>query len=101
MVIFGVVKRMVGTGDLPFQQKGKGNIKIRTFDSNIDEFELKWHRDREDREVTIIESNGWKYQEDNKLPVNLKEGDVIFIPKETYHRVIKGNGDLKIKVDFK
>jgi hypothetical protein len=92
---------MVGTGDLPFQQKGKGNIKIRTFDSNIDEFELKWHRDREDREVTIIESNGWKYQEDNKLPVNLKEGDVIFIPKETYHRVIKGNGDLKIKVDFK
>ena len=92
---------MVDTGDLPFQQKGKGNIKIRTFDSNIDEFELKWHRDREDRKVTIIESNGWKYQEDNKLPVNLKEGDVIFIPKETFHRVIKGNGDLKIKVEFK
>lgn len=88
---------------LPFKEikKGKGNIKIRTFDSNIDEFELKWHRDREDRKVTIIESNGWKYQEDNKLPVNLKEGDVIFIPKETFHRVIKGNGDLKIKVEFK
>jgi quercetin dioxygenase-like cupin family protein len=92
---------MVDTGDLPFQQIGKGNIKIRTFDSNIDEFELKWHRDREDRKVTIIESNGWKYQEDNKLPINLKEGDVIFIPKETFHRVIKGNGDLKIKVEFK
>lgn len=84
----------------PFKEIKKGYSKIRIFEGSIDEFELKWHCDREDREITIIESNGWKYQEDNKLPVDLKDGDVIFIPKDTFHRVIKGNGDFKIKVKF-
>lgn len=91
---------MEGTGDLPFKQKDFGNTKIRTFDSSVDEYELKWHRDREDRKVTIIESNGWKFQLDNSLPTTLKEGDQIFIPRDTFHRVIKGNGNLKIKVEF-
>ena len=86
--------------NLPFIQKENGNVKYRTFNSDVDEFELKWHRDKEDRKVTIIESTGWKYQTDNKLPIDLNEGDEIFIPKETFHRVIKGEGDLKIKVEF-
>jgi hypothetical protein len=91
---------MVDIGDLPFEQIDNGNIKYRTFDSGVDEHELMWHRDREDRLVTIIEANGWKFQMDNKLPIVLKENDQIFIPKDTFHRVIKGNGDFKIKVEF-
>lgn len=100
MVTYGVEKHMEVTGDLPFKQIDNGNFKIRTFDSKVDEHELMWHRDLEDRLVTIIESNGWKFQMDNKLPLNLRKGDKVFIPKDTFHRVIKGNGDLKIKVEF-
>jgi quercetin dioxygenase-like cupin family protein len=35
---------------------------------------------------------------DNHLPITLKEGDVITIPKGEYHRVLKGNGDLIVKI---
>jgi len=87
-------------GNLPFKQIDKGNVKIRSFDPNVDEHELMWHRDREDRIVTILESNGWKFQMDDELPVELNEGDEIFIPKDTFHRVIKGIGEFKIKVKF-
>jgi hypothetical protein len=35
---------------------------------------------------------------DNELPKNIKKGDKIFIPKETYHRVIKGNTKLVVEI---
>jgi mannose-6-phosphate isomerase-like protein (cupin superfamily) len=84
--------------DLPFVEKIEEGFKYRTFKSNTDSQELKWHFDKKDRKVTILEGNGWKLQLDNKIPITLKEGDVVFIPKGEYHRVIKGEGDLKIKI---
>lgn len=82
----------------PYKEKNKKNIKERLFKENINDAELVWHRDKKDREVTIVESNGWMFQMDNELPVILNEGDVINIPKNTYHRILKGSGDLKIKI---
>jgi hypothetical protein len=35
---------------------------------------------------------------DNKVPVQLKEGMRLEIPKETFHRVIKGKTPLTIKI---
>lgn len=86
------------TEDLPFDQEIKENYKIRTFNKNVPSEELKWHFDDLDREVTILESNGWMLQLDNKIPKSLKEGEKLFIPKGMYHRVIKGNGNLKVKI---
>ena len=75
------------------------NKKLRFFHSNtLNENELEWHRDRENRLVEIIEANGWKFQYDNELPIQLQEGDKLFIPKEHFHRVIKGNGDLVVEI---
>ena len=85
---------------LPFKQKNIDDKKIRTFDENIDTIELKWHRDKEDRKVKVIESTNWKFQMDNELPKLLKKGDTLVIPKETFHRVIKGDGNLVIEVEF-
>lgn len=76
------------------------NSKIRVFESNIDSGELHWHRDREDREVEILEGKGWLLQLDNQLPVEMEIGKKYFIPEGVYHRTIKGNGDLKIKITF-
>ena len=82
---------------LPFIEKSLGNNQyIREFNADIDNHELEWHIDREDRTIEVIENKDWQVQLDNNLPVLLKE--TIFIPKETYHRVIKGTGNLKVKI---
>ena len=72
---------------------------IRTFSKDVDEMDLIWHRDDEDREIEILEGKGWQFQRDNALPLKLKEGDRIFIPRHQVHRVIKGKTDLKIKIN--
>ena len=69
---------------------------IREFNENIDPIELIWHRDLEDRTVEIIGKTNWKIQLDNQLPTSLNES--IYIPKHTWHRVIKGDGNLKLKI---
>ena len=72
---------------------------IRNFSQNIDPIELMWHRDDEDRSVEIIEcGEGWKMQYDNQLPINLTPGTTLFILRHEWHRVIKGSGDLLIKI---
>jgi len=83
---------------LPFHQEEKNGIKTRIFEENVNNDELKWHFDDEDRIVKIIKSNGWQLQFDNKLPKNLKEGQEIFIPKGVYHRIIKGKGNFVVKI---
>jgi quercetin dioxygenase-like cupin family protein len=82
----------------PFKEITKGNIKKRTFDEYVDDHELKWHFDAQDRNVKILESDGWQIQMDDQLPKTLNEGDTLFIPKGVYHRVIKGNGKLVILI---
>lgn len=80
----------------PYSQKRENNLIIRTFSQDIDEDELVWHRDRKDREVTVLQQTDWQFQFDNEIPQLLK--DVIFIPKNTYHRLIKGTGELNVQI---
>ena len=70
---------------------------IREFGDNIDPIELMWHRDDEDRTLEIIGDTDWKIQLDNQLPSSLNQP--IFIPRHQWHRVIKGSGKLKIKIN--
>jgi quercetin dioxygenase-like cupin family protein len=72
---------------------------IREFNENIDPIELLWHRDLNDRTITVLEGNSWYFQKDNELPLKLEEGVHIFIPAKEWHRVIKGNTPLKIKIE--
>ena len=71
---------------------------IRTFSKDVDEMELIWHTDKEDRNIEVLKGKGWRFQRDNELPLELREGDRIFIPRHQVHRVIKGETDLKIKI---
>lgn len=71
---------------------------IRTFPVNAPNSELIWHRDHNDRVVEIIEAGGWSYQMDDELPQKLENGEMVYVPKETYHRVIKGTQDLVIRI---
>lgn len=90
---------VVDSGGNPYSEVNEGgNTFIREFSVDTDSSELVWHRDREDREVTILEGRGWKFQYDNELPFELKEGDTICINKLEYHRIIKGDTNLKIRL---
>ena len=86
--------------ELPYDEEINESYRVRVFSESIEDEELKWHRDRQDRLVEVIDSKGWELQFDNEIPVKLKKGMNIIIPEGTYHRVIKGDGDLKIKITF-
>ena len=70
----------------------------RTFSKDVEEAELIWHRDLRDREITVLEGEGWKLQYDNQLPIDLKPGDNWYIPKMDFHRLWKGSTDLRLKI---
>jgi len=75
-----------------------GKLYLREFKLSIPDKELIWHLDKEDRIVSVVKGSNWKLQLDNELPVELIEGKEYFIPKLTYHRIIKGNDKLIIKL---
>ena len=82
----------------PYKDELEGDTKIRTFPEDVGEEELIWHRDKNDRDITILEGAGWQLQMDNKLPVELVKGKLYNINAMEYHRLIKGDGTLKIKI---
>lgn len=85
-------------GNFPFSQKEKEGKLERVFSFDVDEEELKWHTDEKDRHVTILEAGGWQFQMEDSLPNKIHDGQEIFIPKLVWHRVIKGEGNLKVSI---
>lgn len=83
--------------DHPYTEKVlEENIYLRVFSEDTLEEELKWHWDEEDRSITPIGETDWEFQMDNKLPRTIR-GE-IFIPAGEWHRLIKGTGDLMLRV---
>ena len=72
---------------------------IREFNENIDPIELMWHRDLNNRKITILEGKGWRFQKENELPLELKKGDTISILAKEWHRIFIGDTNLKIKIE--
>ena len=51
------------------------NKFIRTFEEDVPEEELVWHRDYYSRTVTVLESGPqWYFQVDRSIPVGMNEG---------------------------
>lgn len=69
---------------------------IRTFSESIDPIELMWHRDLETRRVISVSPSDWKIQLEDSLPNSLDQEIVILAG--TWHRLIKGSGELTIKI---
>lgn len=88
--------------NFPFDERIKEssencNIFIRNFKSNLNSEELKWHWDEEDRIISVCGETNWKFQFDNELPINIDSK--IKVPKGTWHRLIKGDGDLTLIIE--
>jgi hypothetical protein len=81
----------------PYSEKKEDGYIIREFSHDTPSFEFVWHRDKEDRVVQATQDTDWLFQLDNEVPQRLSKNK-LFIPKETYHRLIKGTGDLVVKI---
>ena len=85
--------------DFPFSEMRIGKkLFLREFKKETSQDELIWHLDKEDRKVELVEGTNWKLQLDNQLPQVLQLGKSYWIPKMTYHRLVKGDDDLSIRV---
>lgn len=82
--------------DRPYYEVRTFDLIYRKFTQDIDEEELVWHRDRNDRQVQVLSNTDWEFQLEDSIPQKLQ--DTIFIPKNTYHRLIKGTGDLDLGI---
>ena len=81
----------------PYQEQVlEENTFIREFSQDIDELDLIWHMDDEDRTIVAVEETDWLFQFDDELPLSLNSS--IFIPQHKIHRVIKGTNKLKIRI---
>lgn len=69
---------------------------IRHFSQEVDENELMWHRDEEDREIISIMKTDWKIQIENELPIDLNS--IVKIKRGEWHRLIKGANELQLKI---
>ena len=81
-------------GKKPYWEDGE----VRTFDPTVEDAEYVWHRDFENREIEILEGEGWQFQLERCLPWLLKKGMVFDIKQYEYHRLIKGVTPLKCRV---
>jgi len=72
---------------------------IRCFSYNINESELQWHYDEQDRIIESIAPTDWQFQFDNELPTGLNQA--IEIKKGVIHRLIKGSNNLQLKIIIK
>ncbi len=82
----------------PFEERLEEGMHIRTFKEDVDNDELVWHRDREDRIVFPLHETDWKIQFDNNVPQSIEPQNPILIESGRYHRIIKGHKDLNLKI---
>ena len=82
---------------LPYTETQTGDSNtVRLFSEDIDPIELMWHRDNEDRLVESIGLTDWLIQLEDELPREIV--GKINIPRHEWHRLIKGTGDLTVKI---
>ena len=74
------------------------NSFFRVFEHDCEDEEFHWHRDRRDRKIEVVHGKGWKFQFENKMPIEMQEGDTINITQMDYHRILKGDTNLILKI---
>lgn len=82
----------------PYSELRRGDTILREFRGDVDSEDLIWHQDERDRRVTVVEGKDWKLQLQDGLPLQMVEGDTYDIPARTWHRLIRGQGNLRVKI---
>ena len=81
-----------------FEKSIADRIFTRVFKEDVKQEQLIWHKDKKDRIVKVVYGIGWKLQHDNQLPTKLEIGQNYHINKEQFHRLHKGDSELKLEI---
>ena len=83
----------------PYRDKPtRNNSRIRVFSESVRDEDLVWHRDKQDRTITVLEGQGWQFQRDNELPQEMRPGQIIEVKADEWHRIIKGTRTLRVEI---
>ena len=83
----------------PYRDKPtRNNSRIRVFSESVRDEDLVWHRDKQDRTITVLEGQGWQFQRDNELPQEMLPGQIIEVKADEWHRIIKGTRTLRVEI---
>lgn len=82
----------------PYDDFKDGDTIIRVFQSEVLEDSLVWHQDKRNRVVTVLEGENWLFQFDDELPFKLKINDTLHIEAYRYHRLIRGETNLVLRI---
>jgi len=81
-----------------FEKSVYDKIFTRVFKEDVKDEQLIWHKDKANRVIKVIYGTGWKLQMDNELPFELEIGNNYHIKKEQFHRLHKGDSELKLEI---
>ena len=70
---------------------------IRNF-KYADKEKFIWHQDLHDRIIRVVHANKCFFQFDNQTPFQIRDGDIIEVPKNQIHRLILVKGCLLLKI---
>jgi hypothetical protein len=81
-----------------FENSIAGKVFTRVIKEDVKQDQLIWHKDKKDRIVKVVYGTGWKLQHDNDLPTELEIGQNYHINREQFHRLHKGDSELKLEI---
>ena len=81
-----------------FENSITDKVFTRVIKEDVKQEQLIWHMDKKDRIVKVVYGIGWKLQNDNELPTELEIGQNYHINKGMFHRLHKGNSELKLEI---
>jgi len=70
---------------------------IRTFENECDDL---WFKEKDTKRVRVFTSNGWELQIGEDQPVIMEIGKQYNIPKNKFYRVLKGQGNLVVRLEI-
>lgn len=69
------------------------DLSFRYFDENVNNYDLNWHMDKEDRNIELLSGSEYYLQFENCLPIRIIKQKTYYIPKNTWHRLLKSSDD--------
>jgi len=82
----------------PYKDTQKEGYFVREFNQSSPDDEFVWHRDKSDRKIIAEEGDEWFIQMDNEMPQVIELNKPFYIKEGVYHRILKGKGNLKLKI---
>ena len=75
----------------------KESYTIRTFENECDDL---WFKEKDTQRASVFTSNGWRLQIGEDQPLIMEIGKQYNIPRNKFYRVLKGQGNLVVRLEI-